>query len=316
MISIRDFDTEPPGNFDDDQIMVEKGTPRPENIFTQMSTSRALRKTFPIRLKVAQLLNDLRTGDSYKDTLSLDAELKASYKEAIRMLQTTKKTELSSTKFELTAVDFIVRRYLCALHFPFFALSLQDPRYAFSRKMTFETAFKMWSAVSPTPIVNSSDVIDTTEFSRFVTCSAGTFRTAAWQANFILVSELRNQIQEDDSLSPPTIRSDLMGVMEDARAWNLQCIEAGETSVKGLLTLSIVLGHIKNIMQNASKEETIQGVIRAGEEAENEALVVLESILAQLEPQSAEQESLGQGFDFTGDWDMTVSDSYQARSKH
>jgi hypothetical protein len=319
MISIGDFDTEPPGNFDDDQIMAEKGTPRPENIFTQMSTSRALRKTFSTRLKVVQLLNDLRTGDSYKDTLSLDAELKASYKEAIRMLQTTKKTEIPSTRFELSAVDFIMRRYLCALHFPFFALSLQDPRYAFSRKMTFETAFKMWSAVSPTPIVNSSDVVNATEFSRFVTCSAGMFRTAAWQANFILVSELRNQIQEDDSLSPPTIRSDLMGVMEDARAWNLQCIEAGETSVKGLLTLSIVLGHIKSIMQNASKEETIQGVIKAGEEAENEALVVLESILAQLEPQSAEQESLDQGFDFTGDWDMTVSDSlycYQIWSIH
>ncbi|CAJ0546899.1 Ff.00g015260.m01.CDS01 [Fusarium sp. VM40] len=308
MISIGDFDTEPPGNFDDDQIMAEKGTPRPENIFTQMSTSRALRKTFSTRLKVAQLLNDLRTGDSYKDTLSLDAELKASYKEAIRILQATKKTETSSTRFELSAVDFIMRRYLCALHFPFFALSLQDPRYAFSRKMTFETAFKMWSAVSPTPTVNSSDPTDATEFSRFVTYSAGMFRTAAWQANLILVCELRNQIQEDDSLSPPTIRSDLMGVMEDARAWNLQCIEAGETSVKGVLTLSIVLGHIKSIMQNASKEETAQGVIKAGEEAENEALVILESILAQLEPQSAEQDSLDQAFDFTGDWDMTIAD--------
>ncbi|KAM0193856.1 hypothetical protein ACHAPI_007519 [Fusarium lateritium] len=307
MISMEDFDTEPPGNFDDDQIMAEKATPRPENIFTQMSTPRALRKTLPSRLKVAKLLNDLRTGDSYKDTLSLDAELKASYKEAIRVLQTTKKTDISSTKFELSAVDFIMRRYLCALHFPFFAVSLQDPRYAFSRKMTFETAFKMWSAVSPLPCVNSSDVTDTTDFSRFVTYSSGMFRTAAWQANFILVGELRNQIQEDDSLSPPTIRSDLMDVMENARSWNLQCIEAGETSVKGLLTLSIVLGHIKSIMQHASKEETIQDVMKAGEEAENEALVILESLLAQSEPRSAEQESLDQGFDFASDWDMMVS---------
>ncbi|KAM0278889.1 hypothetical protein ACHAO9_011963 [Fusarium lateritium] len=310
MISMEDFDTEPPGNFDDDQIMAEKATPRPENIFTQMSTSRALRKTLPSRLKVAKLLNDLRTGDSYKDTLSLDAELKASYKEAIRVLQTTKKTDISSTKFELSAVDFIMRRYLCALHFPFFAVSLQDPRYAFSRKMTFETAFKMWSAVSPLPCVNSSDVTDTTDFSRFVTYSSGMFRTAAWQANFILVGELRNQIQEDDSLSPPTIRSDLMDVMENARSWNLQCIEAGETSVKGLLTLSIVLGHIKSIMQHASKEETIQDVMKAGEEAENEALVILESLLAQSEPRSAEQESLDQGFDFASDWDMMATDSF------
>ncbi|KAF5664818.1 hypothetical protein FHETE_6933 [Fusarium heterosporum] len=307
MISIEDFDTEPPGNFDDDQIMIENGVPRPDSVFTQMSTSRALRKTFPSRLKVAKLLNDLRTGDSYKDTLSLDSQLKAAYKEAIRGLQGSRKTDASPTGFELSAVDFIMRRYLCALHFPFFPSSLHDPKYAFSRKMTFETAFKMWSAVNPTSCAGSPDDM---EFSRFVMCSAGLFRTAAWQASFILVAELRNQIQEDDSLSPTLLRPDLMSVIEDAKSWNLQCIEAGETSIKGHLTLSIVLGHIKSIIQHESEEETVRTVIKAGEEAENESLVVLESIMAQSEPRSTDQTSLDHGFDFAGDWDTMATDGF------
>ncbi|KAM0339589.1 hypothetical protein ACHAPU_010890 [Fusarium lateritium] len=307
MISIEDFDTESPGNFDDDQIMTENSVPRPDSIFTHMSTSRALRKTFPSRLKVAKLLNDLRTGDSYKDTLSLDSQLKAAYKEAIRELQSSRKTAASPTGFELSAVDFIMRRYLCALHFPFFAISLHDPKYAFSRKVTFETAFKMWSAVNPTYCAGSTDE---TEFSRFVTCSSGLFRTAAWQASFILVAELRNQIQEDDSLSPMLLRPDLMGVIEDAKAWNLQCIEAGETSIKGHLTLGIVLGHIKCILQHKSEEETMRTVIKAGEEAENEGLVVLESIMAQSEPRSTDQTSLDHGFDFAEDWDMMATDGF------
>ncbi|CAF3596977.1 unnamed protein product [Fusarium graminearum] len=79
-----------------------------------------MRKTYPARLSVAKLLNDLRQGDSYQETLRLDSELKASYKEAIHTLQSSKKNEISPTQFELSAMDFIMRRYLGALHFPFF----------------------------------------------------------------------------------------------------------------------------------------------------------------------------------------------------
>ncbi|KAG4275416.1 hypothetical protein FPRO04_14378 [Fusarium proliferatum] len=285
LISLDDFDTNPPGNFNDDQITADNATSRPENVFTQMSTTRALRKTFSARLKVAKLLNDLRAGDSYRETLRVDSELRESYKEAVQDLQSSKKTEASPTAFELNAVDFIMRRYHCALHFPFFGPALQEPSYAFSRKMTVETAFKQWSVACPSGSVNSSDSAKT-EFSRFITYSTGFFRTAAWQAGFTLVTELRNQLQEDDGLSPTLTRPDLMSVMEDSQAWSLTCIEAGETSIKGHLTLSIVLGQIQGIMNRASQDDIIDVVIKSGEKAEQEAFVILESFLAQSQPEA------------------------------
>ncbi|KAF5254870.1 hypothetical protein FANTH_366 [Fusarium anthophilum] len=307
MITEDEFDTEPPGNFDDDEIMVNGATPRPNSVFTQVSTARALRLTFATRLKVVKLLNDLKSGDSYQETLRLDAELKASYKEANRMLKDCKKSQNSPTEFELTVGDFIMRRYLCALHFPYYGLSLQEPSYAFSRKMTVESAFRMWSAVSSDGVSKVTSP-DKQQFARLVTCSSGFFRLSTWQSSIILVLELRSTVQEDDGLSLAPVRPDLFKVMEDSKSWNLRTIEAGETNIKGYLMLSILMAQIMGIMRHLSDTEIVEFILKTGEEAMQDALVVFESFLAQLQPEGTEIQDL-QNIDlsFMNDWDSLVS---------
>ena len=49
---------------------------------------------------------------------------------------------------------------------------------------------------------------------------------------FFCRSGAETQLQEDDSLGPITLRRDLLSVLYDAKNWNLQCIEAGETNIK------------------------------------------------------------------------------------
>ncbi|KAL4728078.1 hypothetical protein ACLX1H_004798 [Fusarium chlamydosporum] len=298
MISTEDFDTEPPGNFDDEQIMTQNPTSRPDNVFTMTSTARVMRKTYPSRLKVAKLLNDLRHGDSYQETLRLDAELKASYKEAIQTLQSSKNNGFSPTEFELSSMDFIMRRYLSALHFPFFGLSLQEPSYAFSRKMAVETAFRLWSLARRSTNDNS-------EFAQFVVCSSGFFRTATWLASIILLLDLRSQVQEDDTLSPTPLQPDVFNMMQDSKPWTLKCVEAGETNIKGHLITSLVLTQIKSTINRLPKDEMAQNMILAGEEAAREALAVFETLVVQLEPDGVEFQALGDpAFDLGEDWNL------------
>lgn len=59
LVSLDDFDTEPPGNFDDDQLVAEDPVPKQDGNFTQVSIAIALRKTFSVRLAVTKFLNDL-----------------------------------------------------------------------------------------------------------------------------------------------------------------------------------------------------------------------------------------------------------------
>ncbi|RBR15679.1 hypothetical protein FVER53590_13336 [Fusarium verticillioides] len=310
MITEEEFDTEPPGNFDDDEIMVNGATSRPNNVFTQVSTARALRLTFATRLKVVKLLNDLKSGDSYQETLRLDAELKASYKEANRMLKDCKKSQNSPTEFELTVGDFIMRRYLCALHFPYYGLSLQEPSYAFSRKMTMESAFRMWSTVSADNVSGAASSAKQ-QFTRLVTCSSGFFRLSAWQSSIILVLELRSTVQEDDGFSLTPVRPDFLKVMEDSKSWNLRTIEAGETNIKGYLMLSILMAQIMGIMRHLSEAEIVELIMKAGEEAMQDALVVFESFLAQLQAEGTETQDLQEiDLSFMNDWDSLMVDDF------
>ncbi|RKL11746.1 hypothetical protein BFJ71_g227 [Fusarium oxysporum] len=310
MITEGEFDTEPPGNFDDDQIIIDGATLRPDSVFTQVSTPRALRMTFASRLKVVKLLNDLRSGESYQETLRVDAELKASYKEANRVLKDCKKGQNSPTEFELSVGDFIMRRYLCALHFPYYGLSLQEPSYAFSRKMTVESAFRMWSTVSSDSAGGATSP-DKQQFARLVACSSGFFRLSAWQSSILLVLELRSTVQEDDGFSLAPVRPDLLNVMEDSKSWNLRTIEAGETNIKGYLMLSILMAQIKGIMRHLSETEIVESIVKAGEEAMQGALVVFESLLAQLQPEGTEIQDLQEiDLTFMDDWDSLMVDDF------
>ncbi|KAF9772925.1 hypothetical protein IL306_009331 [Fusarium sp. DS 682] len=307
MILEEDFDTEPPGNFDDDQIMTEGATSRPDNVLTQMSTARALRMTFASRLKVAKLLNDVKSGESYQELLRVDAELRASYKEANRILKDCSKGQNCPTEFELCAIDFIICRYLCALHFPYYGSSLQEPSYAFSRKVTVETASRIWSVVS------SSDVgaAGKDQFARLITYSSGFFRLAAYQASIILVFELRSTVQEDDCLSLAPVRSDLPNVIEDSKSWNLRTIEAGETNIKGYLMASILMAQIKGITRKLSEAEMVEFIVKAGEEAMQDALMILNSLQAQLQPEGAEVQDLQEmDLSFMDDWDSFMVDDF------
>ncbi|KAL6359560.1 hypothetical protein LRP88_06981 [Fusarium phalaenopsidis] len=167
LISLDDFDTEPPGNFDDDQLLADDPAPRPEHEFTELSIARALRKTFPDRLNVAKLLNNIGSQGSYEETLRIDAELRASYRALTQTLHGCKSTPgRSPSQFELCAVDFIMRRYVSALHFPFLGPSLHETCYAFSRKVSVEASFKLWCAAYPRSSESSLDTHSDNEDSK------------------------------------------------------------------------------------------------------------------------------------------------------
>jgi hypothetical protein len=65
LISMEDFTTEPPGNFDDEQLTAAESTARPDNVFTQTSVAIVLRKTFTARLAIMKFLNDVSSTGTF-----------------------------------------------------------------------------------------------------------------------------------------------------------------------------------------------------------------------------------------------------------
>ncbi|KAJ6022722.1 hypothetical protein N7460_013117 [Penicillium canescens] len=320
LISMDDFDTEAPGNFEDDQLEMEDCTPHPESKFTSVSVAIAFRKMFPIRLAIAKSLNDVRCQGSYEETLRLDAKLRSCYKEMCRTLREfiSRSAQNSLSRFELLVLDFIMRRYLLSIHIPFFAPSLHETAYAFSRNVVVETALKLFASAYRSHSSRGGSSLNTdqspgeTEFSRLVVNGSGFFRTAPMNACFIISVEIRTRIKEDESLDILNIRPDLLAAMHDAKALNLRCIEVGETNIKGYLFMSLALAQIDSLMRGATEEETPLLLIKAAEDAEEDCLTILERFAAK-----GQNGKNGEGLDssstnplpeMVGGWDFMMAD--------
>lgn len=320
LVSLDDFDTEPPSNFDDDQLMAEDPVPKPEGSFTDMSIPIALRKTLPLRLAVTKFLNDLSSRGTYDETLRLDSEMRASYKVLCRTIQTFNSSfGPSPSPFGVRAVDFIMHRYISALHAPFFNLAMRETAYAFSRKVVVESSLKIWCAVYPSSSLvttqaqttGNTAAPDRDDFARFATCGSGFYRTVGMQATLLISMELMSQLQDEESIGPVPLRQDLLSVVEDARVWCMQCIGIGETNIKGYLFASMVAAQIDGLRRGVPKDDIPGVIIGAAERAQEVCLPILEDMAAQIQTtQGAEEGCQDMPLDLVPemaeDWDFMV----------
>lgn len=318
LTSLDDFSTEPPGNFDDEQIMTDDPQPKPENEFTQTSVAIALRTTLPFRLAVTKLLNDAVSQNTYEATLKLDADLKASYKVLCRILQRFRPNATClQTRYAMRLVDIIMHRYLTALHVPFFGPAFQETEYAFSRKVVTESSLKIWNLAFPTtftaavPAVSDNDPPERDNLARLMICGSGFFRTIIFQATFTIAIELKSQLQEEHGLGPVTARPDLFSLLDGAKNWCFRCIEAGETSIKGYLFLCLISAQIEGLMRGFDKDKLPEALVEAAEEAEARCLPILEAAASEFRtgrtPGESDLTSPHPPLETNENWDFLVS---------
>lgn len=312
LISVDDFDTSPPRNFDDDQLEVQNPIPSSSEEMTQTSFAIALRRTFPPRLAVVKFLNDLSSHGTYKETLQLDAKLRTAYRELGRTLRACKKSTGSSlsSHYETKAVDFLMHRYFCALHIPYFGPALRGTTYAYSQKAVVESSLKLWRTAWPASTTHGSDTnfFDDSDFPRLIACSSGFYPSATIHAAAIIGLELRSQLQEDN-ICPAPLRPDLLSVLQEAKEWCLKVMEAGETSVMGYLLISLVAADVQGIMDGFGEDKIPELLIKAVEEVGEKCLPILEQMEA-IQDQStelADELHRTTPADITEDWDFMVS---------
>ena len=319
LVSLEDFDTAPPSNINDDQLMTDDTASKSEDELTQMSIAVSLRKTFPVRLAITKFLNDIGSKGSYEETLRLDTELREAYKTLYQTLQAYRtSTARSLSRFETCVVDMILCRYLSSLHIPFLGSSLHEAAYAFSRKVVIETALKMWATMNlssfiiTTPSCTNTPSLNPDDIIRLIICSSGSFRTIAFQASFVIAAELRTQLQENNPLGSAPLRLDLLSVLDDAKALMLRCIEAGETNIKNYLLICEVSAQINGLMRGLPQDEFPQLLIEAAKDAVTRCLSILERNAAQcreevaLDGEGFSQMSLNMQDDAMEGWEFLV----------
>ena len=292
LMSLDDFDTEPPGNFDDHQLLATDAVAKPEYEFTESSAAIALRKTFSVRLSIAKFLNDLGSrGGTYEETLRLDHDLKASFN-ALRQPFASYNTGpgLRPSEFQLDALDVIVYRYILGLHAPFIAMHLRDPKYAYSRTVVVEASLKLWSTAWPKSSVmagglskatetpsssSSSSSCNRNDMPRLILCGCGFYRFTVLLACLLLLQELKAGLHQE-SLGPVVLRPDLLAAVTDCKAWCLQCVKAGESNCKTYLLSALAHAEIDGLRRGLDKDALAQLLLKTLEDEEEVCLKILE----------------------------------------
>lgn len=328
LLDMADFDAEVPGNISDEALTAGLGhVPNDNSDPTIMSVPRALRATYPVRLKVTKFLNDLNVntiGGTYEETLQLNTEIRESFKELRRSLHPLRAQQ--SAQFAVQAAELIMNRYLASLHMPYFAASLYSPAYAFSRQVIVDTLLKIWCTTWPSSSIASTaasgpsaystpsagSLVSSEELlSRLITCGSGFFRTAAIQVSFTIPMELHAQLQDDEGLGPTRLRRDLAAVTEEINAWSWRCMEAGETSIKGFLMSALLVAQSEALQRGdtADKAAHARFLIGEGERAAERCVPLLEAMVesAKQHGTSAIVDEFGPSPGLTEDWDFTVS---------
>lgn len=176
-----------------------------------------------------------------------------------------------------------MHRYLSSLHVPYFGPALQETTYVFSRKVVVESSLKIWrAACPPSPIMTAQPRApsDWDDLPRLAVCSSGFYPTVAIHAALLIAVELRTQVQEEESLGPVPLRPDLLSVLDDAKAWCLRAIEAGETNVKGYLLMGVIAAQIEGLMRDLGKDEVAELLVKVAENVGERCLPILEEMAA------------------------------------
>ncbi|KJZ70874.1 hypothetical protein HIM_09739 [Hirsutella minnesotensis 3608] len=283
LISMDDFDTESPGNFNDDELETEQPVARSTDHFTQVSAVIALRESFPQRLAVVKLLSSLDSSSQYEETLQIDAELRASLQSLRQRLKALRISRQTPMPEEFQLADFMMHRYLLSLHNPWFCAAMKGRPFAFSRNVIVEASLKLWRLAVPVLSPNSADSTaptNDTSLPRLATLSSGLFPTTAIQSALLIALDLRAQLQDSVSLGPIYLRPDLVSVLHDSVEWCRRCIEAGTTNVKGYMLMSLLTTKIEGLRRGSGHSENTELLVKAVENVAETSLLILKNLEA------------------------------------
>ncbi|KAI1483452.1 hypothetical protein F4774DRAFT_416565 [Daldinia eschscholtzii] len=281
-LTSEEWDTAIPANINDGEL-TEALKSRPvsrslDDAWTHSSVQCALARSLPLRLRIINAVNGLRTEMSYEKVLETERELTDYCRANSMLFEVCQRSgpeghELHHRLFQFKLLDTFTRRFLLFLHAPFALKGLRNPTYFFSRHICADVSLKLLTYRPPVHISSTTSprsVLDhqsaespnapQDDYNILQLRARGTFANIMHDATFTLLLELCQQLHEDTSpslfglssnpQSMPTTRRELYDtirrVVETLRGRILE----GETNIKGYVFLSTAMAQVDWMIQH------------------------------------------------------------------
>lgn len=314
LVSLSDYDTEPPGNYNDEDLLrdttgaAEVPRPKPLTTFTDTSVQIGLVRTIKVRIEIASYLNEFRSVTSYDKSLAINSELTAASRSLDALLRAHKNQNPGPSQFQLRTIEHIMQRYFLAIHLPWLGHAKDDPHYFFSRRLCVEAGLRHHRVVKAHRSMDPAErgFQEPDDYGRLLVCGSGSVRFIGTQcllaATLEFVWELDERLEGARSLDPSTTASNstapaastsgagmgFMGPMVDEGEmldvlrytvdWMRARIKAGEVNVKGFLFATAVLAEAEGLTKYSSEEQLKDIVRQACLSSAREALDLLKEM--------------------------------------
>ena len=186
-ISLDEFDTEPPSNVNDDEMdeLTAVLQPRAKDTFTDTSIQLAMLDSLPTRLRITQMLNSLYPERSYPVALALTAELTSALQTHSALFAADASP---ATPFHRNYVDYLTRRFLIPLHFPFAFQARTNQLYHPSHKICLDAALALVS-----PLISPEEQDTGGSSLRLMVIGSGLFRDGIRGAMVVIALALASR---------------------------------------------------------------------------------------------------------------------------
>lgn len=264
MISLQDFDCQPPSNYDDtdiDESLVRLPlAPQPEKL-TQSTIQILLSESWPLRLQIAKNLNNLNSSPSYDETLKLDSGLTSLLRIHSNFLRSTRIASSISqpSEFQTKYFELLNRRFLLSLHRTFANESIRNPSYYYSRKVCQDVALAILASFQTA----RSSAVSTSlqDFGKLTISSGSLYRVIFVSCATAIAFELITQLQQDYTPGLPTPmdhnREELLLALRQTVEFSIQRVDAGETNIKGVLFMSCILAQAEALANGTNEDDAL-----------------------------------------------------------
>lgn len=220
LISMCDFDTDPPGNFDDADLVDGEACAAKNKSpaeFSQTSVQIAVLRSFRTRLAVAKHLNDLQSNVGYDAILRLNEELTASCRDLAKQMAVWPRGDVGVpgvSDYQRRFTEWVVNRSFLASHLPRLGQSFTDPTYYFSRKLCLDTALKLSHIANLLPTQPYSKLPG--DFDSLIRSGSGPYRQIVFQGVAVIGLEMIKSKEEELAGCGPAVTLGGYGIMLEA----------------------------------------------------------------------------------------------------
>ncbi|KAK6956167.1 hypothetical protein Daesc_001440 [Daldinia eschscholtzii] len=318
-LTSEEWDTAIPANIDDGEL-AEDLRSRPmsrslDEAWTQNSVQCGLARSLPLRLRIINAVNGLRTEMSYEKVLETEKELTDYCRANSMLFEVCQRSgpeghELHHRLFQFKLLDIFTRRFLLFLHAPFAIKGLRNPTYFFSRHICADVSLKLLTYRPPSHISSTttprstldhqseeSPNIPQDDYNILQLRARGTFANIMHDATFTLLLELCQQLHEDTSPS-------LFGLSSNPQSMPTTRRELYDTIKRGYVFLSTAMAQVDWMIQHDGRtgipdsspgdHYTKEMLLLACKESFEESWKVLQSLKAEKDSgRGAEGEGIG-----------------------